>query len=317
MAELLRQWDERRRRRGYWRNLGLYVLGLAGVGVLVVAVWMARAHTMTFIHPARPPLQQTPGGFEISGWESVRFPAADGVVLAGWFVPPDPAGGGATVILQHGSRNNRVEMLPQAAMLHRHGYGALLYDFRAHGESGGEVSTLGYREVADLRGAVDYLLARPEVNPERIAVLGHSMGGAVAIRGAARIPEVRAVVAQGAYTSVEENLESGVRAFMGLPPALFAPLVAWLGERETGLDIRLMRPIDDVGQIAPRPVLFVQGARDTAVPIENGRRLYEAAGEPKELYVVAEAGHGGYLRIAPDEFERRVVGFLDRYLHGE
>jgi len=235
-------------------------------------------------------------------------------------VPPDPGSDGATVILLHGSRNNRVEMLPQAAMLHRHGYGLLLFDFRAHGESGGETSTLGYVEVADLRGAVDYVLVRPEVDPERIAVVGHSMGGAVAIRGAARIPELRAVVAEGAYTSVEENLHSGVRAFMRLPPVLFAPLVAWFGQQETGLDLGLVRPIDDVGRIsaqpgAARPLLIVQGARDTAVPPENGRRLFEAAGEPKEFYLVDEAGHGGYLRVAPEEFERRVVGFLDQHLH--
>ena len=140
------------------------------------------------------------------------------------------------------------------------------------------------------------------------------MGGAVAIRGAARIPEVRVVIAQSAYTSVEENVATGVRAFMGLPPFPFAPLVAWFGERETGIEIRRVRPIDDVARISPRAILIVQGAQDRAVPPENGLRLYEAAGEPKELYLVPGAGHGGYMRVEPQEFERRVVGFLDRHL---
>jgi fermentation-respiration switch protein FrsA (DUF1100 family) len=199
-------------------------------------------------------------------------------------------------------------------MLHQHGYGALLFDFRAHGESEGTLSTLGYAEVEDLRGAVAYLLTRPEVNGERIGVVGHSMGGAVALRGAARIPEIRAVVAQSAYTSVEENVGTAVRAFMRLPPCLFARLVAWFGERETGLEIRQVRPIDDVARISPRAVLIVQGAEDHAVPPENGIRLYEAAGQPKEFYLVPGAGHGGFMRVAPEEFEERVVGFLDRYL---
>ena len=269
---------------------------------------------MTFVRPRRVPPQHTPDDVGITDWEEVRFPTPDGLQLAAWFVPPDPQSDGATLILLHGARNNREEMLLQAAMLHEHGYGALLLDFRAHGESEGTLSTLGYAEVEDLRGAVAYLQTRPEVNPERIGVVGNSMGGAVAIRGAARIPEIRVVVAQSAYTSVEDNVATAVRAFMRLPPGLFAPLVVWFGERETGLDIRQVRPIDDVARLAPRAILIVQGARDHAVPPENGIRLYEAAGQPKELYLVAGAGHGGFMRVAPQEYKSRVIGFLDRYL---
>jgi dipeptidyl aminopeptidase/acylaminoacyl peptidase len=271
---------------------------------------------MSFIRPRRAPLSRTPDACGISGWESVSFLSADGLRLAGWFLPPDPSGDGATVILLHGARTNRTEMLPQAAMLHRHGYGVLLYDHRAHGQSEGQVSTLGYAEVEDLRGAVAYLQNRPEVDAARIGVLGHSLGGAVAIRGAARIPEIRAVVAEGAYTSVEENLASGVRVFLGLPRMPFVPLVVFFGQRETGLNLRQVRPVDEVGRIAPRPILVVHGMQDPAVPLQNARRLYDAAGEPKELYLVAEAGHGGYAEVAPREFEERVVGFLDRYLRG-
>jgi uncharacterized protein len=313
-SSIIERWLKRTGAPGYWRNLGLFTLGAALAGILVLAVWLAHAQAMSFVHPRRIAPQHTPGDLGIADWETVRFPTPDGLQLAAWFIPPDPGGDGATLILLHGARNNRAEMLLQAAMLHQHGYGALLPDFRAHGESEGTVSTLGYAEVEDLRGALAYLQARPEVNGERIGVVGNSMGGAVAIRGAARIPEIRVVVAQSAYTSVEENVSTGVRAFMGLPPFLFAPLVAWFGERETGIEVRQVRPIDDVAQIAPRAILIVQGALDPAVPPENGIRLYEAAGQPKELYLVPGAGHGGYMRMEPQEFERRVVGFLERHL---
>ena len=60
MADLFRRWGERRRRRGYWRNLGLYALGLVAVGLAIVAVWTAHAYTMTFVHPIRAPMAQTP-----------------------------------------------------------------------------------------------------------------------------------------------------------------------------------------------------------------------------------------------------------------
>jgi fermentation-respiration switch protein FrsA (DUF1100 family) len=78
-----------------------------------------------------------------------------------------------------------------------------------------------------------------------------------------------------------------------------------------------VRPIDDVSQIAPRAILIVQGALDPAVPPENGMRLYQAAREPKAFYLVPGAGHGGYMRVEPQEFERRVVGFLERHLRGQ
>lgn len=309
-------WRTRTQAPHYWRNLALFTAGVVLVGALVAVFGVVYMRTMSIVHPARRVLTSTPDDVGITDWEAVRFPSSDGLQLAGWFVSPGPTSDGATLVLLHGVRNHREEMLLQAAMLHRHGYGALLFDLRAHGESEGDTSTLGYAEVADLRGAVDYLLARPEVNPERIGVMGHSMGGAISIRGAARIPEIRAVVAQSAYTSVEDNVADGVRALLRLPPGLFAPLVVWLGECETGLELRQVRPIDDISQIAPRAILIVQGGQDPAVPPENGQRLYAAAGEPKEFYLEPKAGHGGYMHVAPQAFEQHVIAFLAAYLRG-
>jgi fermentation-respiration switch protein FrsA (DUF1100 family) len=93
-------------------------------------------------------------------------------------------------------------------------------------------------------------------------------------------------------------------------------LVIWFGEREVGLRIRQVRPVDDVPQIGPRAILLIHGEQDPTVDVSNSRRLYEAAREPKELYLVPNAGHGGLLAADPAEFERRVVGFFDVYVRG-
>jgi fermentation-respiration switch protein FrsA (DUF1100 family) len=287
-------------------------------------IWLAHWRAMALIHPRRTHPARTPADLGIGNWEEVHFPsfhseqapAADGLQLGGWFIPPDPQGDGATLIYVHGLGTHRGELLSQAAMLARHGYGALLIDLRNHGESEGTVTTLGYAEVEDVRGAVAYLLTRPEVDPERIGLVGCSMGGATAIRAAARIHEVRAVVAQCAYASVEDNVAEGMRAFVGLPTFPFALLVVWFGEREAGVRLRQVRPIDDVAQIAPRAIMFVHGELDTAVPPQNSLRLYQAAGEPKALYLVPNAGHGGFMAAGPAEFERRVAGFLETHLRG-
>lgn len=269
---------------------------------------------MALAHPPRSRPRQTPADYDLTGWEEVHFPAADGLQLVAWFIPPNPAGDGATLVCVHGLNANRSKLLPQAALLAKHGYGALLLDLRNHGQSEGQVTTLGYTEVEDVKGAVAYLLTRPEVNPQRIGLMGHSMGGATVIRAAARLPEVKVVVAESAYSSLEDLLYWRRRERW--PYRLFplAPLVIWFGQRATGVQLAQVRPIDDLAAIAPRPILFMHGERDHAVPAYNSRRMYEAAAEPKALYIVDKAYHDGLLAADPLGFEQRVVGFLDTYL---
>ena len=129
-----------------------------------------------------------------------------------------------------------------------------------------------------------------------------------------QIPEVRAVITESAYSSVEDNITEGVRGLTGLPPFPFAPLIVFFGQREAGVDIRSVRPVDVVGQISPRPLLLIHGELDGLILAENSRRLYAAAREPKELYILPDVGHGGFLQAAPKEYPRRILAFLEKYL---
>jgi len=157
------------------------------------------------------------------------------------------------------------------------------------------------------------LLSRDEVNPERIGLVGYSMGGAAVLRAAIHLPQIKAIIAESAYTSLEDNITQGVIAKTGLPPVLFAPLMIWFGEHVTGLRIDQVRPIDDVTHIK-RPVLFVHGTLDKTVDASNSRRLYAVANEPKGLYMIKNATHTGLLGADPLGFERYVGGFLERNL---
>ena len=268
------------------------------------------------LHPRRTQPKFTPSDFGMPHSEEILFNAADGVELGAWFVPPDPKGDGATVVFVHGLGGNRGDLLAEAALLASRGYGALLIDSRNHGRSRGSITTLGYSEVDDVRGAVEYLLARPDVNPAHIGLFGYSMGGATVLRAAARIPQVRAVIAASTYTNLKDNIAHGIATKTGLPPFPFAPLMIWLGERMTGVRIEQIRPVDDVVRLAPRAVLFIHGMQDQMVDVQNALRLYEAACEPKSLYLVQNASHTGLLFANPQEFERRVGEFLDRNLRG-
>lgn len=306
--------DSKQRSGRYWRNLALFTLGTllatAIVLVLAISLWCARAYT----HPARHPLGDSPADHGLA-FASITFASADGLSLAGWFIPAaaDRANG-AAIVLCHGYGSNRAEMLPEAAILTRRGYSALLFDFRGHGESEGDLVTLGYDEVKDVQAAVAYLRTRPEIAPERIGVLGHSMGAATAIRAAAQTPEIRAVAAEGAYASLADTIADNFGNFTALPRFPFAPLTLALGAWQTGLDAEKVRPVDDVARISPRPVLLIHGLADAVVAPENARQLYQAAGEPKTLWQPAGVGHAAAASQSPAEFEAQVIAFFDNAL---
>lgn len=294
------------------RNVVAAALVVILVLTTAAGLLLTRSRAMILVHPPRLPITVQPDSAGFIDYQTARLQTSDGIDLAAWYMAP--AESGAVVIYLHGLGGNRQLLLQQAAVLYDHGYGALLLDLRSHGESGGELSTLGYYEPRDVRAALDFLLIQPEVNPDHIGIFGESLGAITAIRAAAQMPELGAVVAQSAFTSIEENVAAGVRQIAGLPPFPFAPLVIFFGELETGLRIGQVRPVDEIARIAPRAVLLMYGGQDRLIGSENSQRLYDAAGEPRQLVRFDSAGHSGLLASDPALWESSVVGFFDRYL---
>jgi len=278
-----------------------------------VGTRLAYQRAYDIVHPARNIATRMPESVGITNYRTVSFVAPDGVRLRGWYAPP---GNGAVIILVHGLGANRAQLLDDAGILYAHGYGVLLYDSRNCGESEGTLTTLGLQEVNDVEGAVAFILAESEEEKPRIGLLGHSMGGATVLMAGARNERVRAVIAQSTYTSLEENIGSSLQQLTGLPPFPFAPLVVYFGEQQSGMEIGQVKPIEVIGELSPRAVLLVHGALDELVAVSNVHALYAAAGEPRELYVIANAGHGGLPQAGAEEYERRVVGFLEQNLLG-
>jgi fermentation-respiration switch protein FrsA (DUF1100 family) len=291
----------------YWRNLGCFVMAvllLAAVGLAVgFSWWQANA----FLHPHRHRPAETPADRGLA-YQDVRFSASDGLTLRGWYLPSQ---NGAAVIVGHGIGAHRA--LDPAEVLARHGYGVLAFDWRAHGESDGDLCTFGYYEVRDVAGALAWLQDQPGVDPGRIGMLGQSMGAVTAIRAAAQMPEIKAVVAESPYPSLEESIHNLWRD-TGLPAFPFVPLQTALGEWWTGLSLDDMDPLGDAAALSPRPILILAGGQDVITGPDAGTRYYAAAGEPKELWFEPDLGHVSFLRAIPGEYERRVVGFFDAAL---
>jgi len=286
------------------------VVGFAALAVIANDQATALVH-----HPLekRDPIDESPHDYGMN-FESLTLTTEDGLHLAAWYVPSK---NGAAIIVQHGYKSDREEMLDEAAMLAKHGYGVILVDLRAHGLSEGDEITFGVLETRDADAAYEYLLTRPDVDPERIGALGNSMGAVTLLLYAAQNPQIKAVVSDSAFSSLQDEIAKGVQRVTGLPAFPFAPMIQFFAERQTGFSASEVAAVEHIDEISPRPVFILQGGADALIPTDSGQKLYDAAGEPRELWFDPELDHVQFSTRRAEEYEARVVAFFDRHLLGK
>jgi len=243
-------------------------------------------------------------------YEDVRFTTDDGMTLSGWLVPAGRETR-AVVVLLHGFSGHRLPWLAGFVPWLQLRYHVLLFDFRGHGGSDDALISLGTLEQRDVAAAVRFLSGRG-FGP--IALMGISMGGSVAIMAAPDLP-VAAVVADAAYADLRDPIANRMRE-VGYPLAwLGASLV--LAAASLRARVWLRSPMGRVAHIAPRGLLLISPGQDRLVSPHQSERMFRAAGEPKELFVVEGAAHSEAHSSAPGTYERRVLEFLARHLDGE
>jgi len=256
--------------------------------------------------------EETPANYNLP-FEDVTVTSPDGLKLAGWFIPSQ---NGAVIIMQHGYKSTRKELLNEAEMMYHHGYGILLTTVRAHDYSEGEMITFGMNEVNDMDAWYQYLLTRDDVDANKIGILGNSYGGMLAIQYASVNENIKAVVADCAFSSLQDTVETSVTYFTDLPAFPFAPLIVFWAEQETGFKMEDIDTTKWIAKISPRPVFLMQGGADVVISADSGQRLYNAAGDPKELWFEPSLGHVDFDSDMPEEYEDRVSQFFDKYLLG-
>jgi pimeloyl-ACP methyl ester carboxylesterase len=244
----------------------------------------------------------------------VAFAAADGVRLAGWFALVAPAA--PTVILVHGFKGSRADMLPWARFLYAAGYNVLLYDSRGCGQSAGWGIALGAREADDVVGAVRYVRARADLASHAIGALGVSLGAGNVLLAAAHEPALAAVVADSAWTDERPQLDrmGAIRAGpLALPVLAYEPALV---DGLIGVRLEAAQPLRVIGTIAPRAVLLIHSADDgnATTPLSGERALYAAASAPKAEWIAPRGGHAGALHAHPAEYQRQVLAFFAAYL---
>ncbi|MCP4657419.1 MAG: alpha/beta hydrolase [bacterium] len=240
--------------------------------------------------------------------EVLEIPSTSGSSLASWFLP-GRRGLGA-VILLHSVRGNRLALLPRARVLSAAGFSVLLFDFQAHGESPGDRITFGHLESRDVRCALAYL--RRRLPDERIGLFGTSLGGAAILLGDTPV-DADAVVLEAVYPTIAEAVSNRIRLRLGPLARVLTPVLLLQLEPRLGVSPSSLRPIDRIPSLRA-PLLVVAGENDRHTTLRESQRLFAAANEPKELWVIDGAAHIDFHTYVGPEYERRILSFFSRYL---
>jgi uncharacterized protein len=274
---------------------------LIGVACLAGFVYIAFPVGLTYVstHVGRLPATDVDLGATA---EDVSFTTSEGIRIAASYIP---SRNGAAVIAFPG----RTGPQAHARMLARHGYGVLLFDLRGDGESQGDPNGFGWDSDKDVMAAIEFLKHRPDVDPGRIGGLGLSVGGELLLQTAARSHDLQAVVSEGAGSrSIAEEMERP-----GADKWLMSYPIAAVISAGTSVFANTTPPPhlkDLVGQIAPRAVFLIYTTHGVDTEDLNPQ-YFRAAGEPKAIWKIPEAGHTEGITTRPREYERRVVGFFD------
>lgn len=303
--------------------MGIFTKPLVVLAAIIAAVMATAAGVGVVLgsgvlHPYRKPLTSaevsqsdraladvhaTRSDFEVS--------ASDGVKLRGWKVRPETPNGDWVVIF-HGLGDNRSGQVGYAKFLLAYGYGTLLMDSRAQGESGGDIGTYGWIERNDSKVIDDALVAQEPVR--HLFYFGESMGAAIALQAAAIDSRVAGVVAENPFSNLHEETYdyAGLQFSPLLGKTLFRPAAIMAlsqAEKAGGFRAADVSPEEAVASRA-FSVLLICGTEDHKIPCRHARRIYERAIGPKDLWIVKGAGHSMAYGVEHDEFEMRVLGFF-------
>jgi uncharacterized protein len=290
-----------KKRLRYFFNLLFFLLSticiVGGLPFLYVSDRSARG----YLHPAKIP----PGGQWLQQnnipYQEIHLTTKDGVTLSAWYTPPQ---NGKVILLAHGLSGNRPEFFH--VIFAQYGYGALSWDFRAHGLSGGDFSTLGDYEQLDVEAALDYALSQPGV--EHVGAWGASMGAATIILTAAYRPEIEAIVADSSFPTLEDAMR------VSIPLEFMEPLVINLYELHSGIHVDDVRPVDKIARISPRAIFIIDGWQGGAILMNSPNRLYDAAKQPKKIWTEEDVPHLGMYNFNPALYEYKVIDFFEQHL---
>jgi pimeloyl-ACP methyl ester carboxylesterase len=289
-----------------WRKLVAVPIGLVALVMLVLPIMLAMFVTNV---PDYPLGAATPADYGLA-YDDVLVPTSDGLDLAAWYIP---SSNGAAVVQLGGCCAARDDELESAAVLARHGYGVLMLDQRGHGGSEGDGMLWGWWGELDVAAGVDYLAGRADVVDGRIGAIGMSVGGEQVIAAAGVDPRIKAIVAEGVSARGARD-EGDPAAGAG---GLFIRYIDGLTKHAAALMTSANTPTqmrDAIRAMAPDQRVFVIISGPASTEVDAAEVLTAVGPDIVTTWTIADAGHIAGLATHPEEWERRVISFLDESL---
>ncbi|MBN1396794.1 MAG: alpha/beta hydrolase [Bacteroidetes bacterium] len=204
-----------------------------------------------------------------------------------------------------------------ARLFKKHNYGTVLFDMRAHGESGGDMICLGYKEYLDTKAIVEHIKSDSLYKDVPIVVMGLSMGGVTAINSTGEIPEIDGLISLSAYSSWEdvfyESMSEEAPAFLTNIVEPFVPLTAAI---KYNVNSWAISPKKEIQKLGNRPALLIHSREDSQVPFDNFKRILESAPSHVETYIREGDLHfitGHFTEPEKDTvYAAKILQFLDK-----
>lgn len=240
-------------------------------------------------------------------YQTVELSTNDGETLEAWYVPSDSARG--TVLMFHGHSSSKAKIMAEAEYFHQLGFHTLLVDFRAHGNSSGNVCAFGTHESADVKAAYDFVVQQGERN---IVLWGVSMGAATVLRA---VPEYdlkpQRIVLECPFASLYDAVKGRLRT-LHVPESPFAELLMFWGSVERGMWAFGYAPAQDAQQITC-PTLLNWGAQDPRVLRHETDQIFGNLGtNAKQLVVFEESAHQSFCVKEPQKWKQVMSDFLSK-----
>jgi alpha-beta hydrolase superfamily lysophospholipase len=291
-------------RNGWFDRVWPVVAASTGVGYValsyVVARWLTRSYPESIVAPA-----------ELKSYmlSDLECATTDGMRLKGWALSPSHPR--ANVVLFHGMRRNRLDMVSRVLMFANAGYRCILFDHRGHGESDGDLTSFGYHERHDVAAVAT--LVRQAWPALPCAALGVSMGAAAVCFAAGDSHVFDAVVLESLYHDLDRAFDHRVGGEFPEWFTTFRLGITWFIEQRMGAPLHEVSPAVHIAKLAPTPILLVTGSEDAHAPPTDAHGIAKQASSA-QVCIIDGACHSNVLEYGGARYERAVLSFLDQHL---
>lgn len=275
---------------------------IIAVLIIIICFLTLAIGTISVVYVLKPARNNTES-------EMIEITATDGISLFAAETIQDSESH-KWALLIHSYRSSHRFMNPYATEYQAHGYNTVQPDNRAHGMSGGKWIGMGYLDQFDIRCWIDYIL---EKDPDAEIVLhGVSMGASalMMLSGQEGLPRnIKVIIADSGYTSATDYLTWKLKQRFHLPPFPVIPIANISFKIAAGYFMNDASAIEAIKK-SRIPTLIIHGVDDQTVPVTDAYRLAEAAACKTDLFIVAGAGHGEAVRVAPRDYWNKTWLFI-------